>query len=419
MIDVVARGSYTEANISLVIAHAGVSRPTFYDYFADKHDCFLAALAEIQEEMIERARQVLATEPPHHAAAATVMALVEFARSQPVRARFAMNEPLGAGRPALDARDRSLAELAQLVEETEKRAPSTARIPDLPTATLLGGVCRLLAQRLRRGEPDLSGVSQDLLSWVLRYARPTREQHWRTLQAERSIALQPQPGAVLLAPPRLGPGRPRLSSDEVLHSHRQRILLATAEVAGEKGFVATTVTDISRRAGVDGRTFYRLFRDKQEVFTTVHELSFQHLMAITASAFFTGENWPERIWKAVEAFARVLDGNPTLAYYEFVESHAGGQLGMQRFNDATTAFTIFLEEGFQQELRTPPPPRLALEAIVATSFEAIYSHIRADDAAPIAGLVPQLARLSLEPFVGADEVDELIGAAGRRAAQRS
>src|SRR5580704_4991875 len=369
MVEVAAREGYAGTTIAQVIAHAGVSRPTFYAYFSDKQDCFLAALAEIQEEMIEHVRQALATEPPQGPTAATITALVEFARSQPERARFAMSEPLGAGAGALDARDRSLTELAEMIEEAEERAPQETSIPDLPVAMLLGGVSRLLARRLRSGEPGLSGTRDDLLSWIERYERPGRGQRRRMLAPGPPIALPAQPGAVLLAPPPLSPGRPRVSSEEVLHSHRQRILLATAEVAREQGYAATTVARISRRAGVDGRAFYRLFTDKQEAFLTVHELFFQHLMAITASAFFTGESWPERIWKSVAAFVGVLDCNPTLAYFEFVESHAGGRLALQRFNDATTAFTIFLEEGYQLEGPTAPPPRLVLEAIVATSFE--------------------------------------------------
>ena len=34
---------YREANVQDVIERAGVSRPTFYEHFANKEDCFLAA----------------------------------------------------------------------------------------------------------------------------------------------------------------------------------------------------------------------------------------------------------------------------------------------------------------------------------------------------------------------------------------
>jgi AcrR family transcriptional regulator len=393
MVDLAGRDGFANATIANVIAHAGVSRPTFYEYFSHRDDCFLAALVEVQQQLLADVRGAVEHEAPEHAAKAAIAALIAFANAQPVRARLAMNEALGGGTRALDTRDRGIIEIAQVVEQLERQAPETATVPDLGTPALIGGVCRMLATRLRRGEPSTSELREDLLRWVASYEQPSGTQRWRTI-APVSLAAPSPPSAALLAPPPLPPGRPRLSSEEVLYAHRQRILLATAAVARERGYPATTVAEISKRAGVDGRAFYRLFASKQEAFAAVHELFFQHLVALTASAFFTGESWPERIWKAVQVFADVLERNPTLAYFEFVESHAAGPLAMQRFNDATAAFTIFLQEGYRQQ-HNSPPPYLALEAIVATSFEVFYLQIRRRIDVPLADLLPHLgARVS-------------------------
>jgi AcrR family transcriptional regulator len=45
---------------------------------------------------------------------------------------------------------------------------------------------------------------------------------------------------------------------------RDRLARAAFELFSERGFEQTTVTDIAARAGVDKRTFYRLFGDKRE-----------------------------------------------------------------------------------------------------------------------------------------------------------
>lgn len=45
---------------------------------------------------------------------------------------------------------------------------------------------------------------------------------------------------------------------------RERLEKAAFELFRERGFEQTTVTDIAARAGVDKRTFYRLFGDKRE-----------------------------------------------------------------------------------------------------------------------------------------------------------
>ncbi|CCH21922.1 TetR family transcriptional regulator [Micromonospora lupini] len=45
---------------------------------------------------------------------------------------------------------------------------------------------------------------------------------------------------------------------------RGRLAAAAFELFRERGFEQTTVTDIAARAGLDKRTFYRLFGDKRE-----------------------------------------------------------------------------------------------------------------------------------------------------------
>ncbi|MFY1618192.1 TetR/AcrR family transcriptional regulator [Micromonospora sp. WMMD736] len=45
---------------------------------------------------------------------------------------------------------------------------------------------------------------------------------------------------------------------------RGRLEAAAFELFGERGFDQTTVADIAERAGLDKRTFYRLFGDKRE-----------------------------------------------------------------------------------------------------------------------------------------------------------
>jgi AcrR family transcriptional regulator len=414
MVEIAGRDGLATATVARLIAHAGVSRPTFYEYFSNRDACFIAALTDIHQGLLAEIRRAIEREAPERAVEATIAALIEFANSHPPRARLLLSEALGGGTGALDVRDQGVAEIAQAIEQAERQAVRPAAMPDLCTPALIGGLCRILTTRLRRGEPITSILRDDLLRWVASYERAAARQRWRDLRPVE-LAAPSTPSAALLGPPPLPPGRPRIPSEEVLYTQRLRILLASAEVAGEKGYTAATVAEITKRAGVDGRAFYRQFANKQEVFAAVHELFFQHLVALTASAFFTGESWPERIWKAVVTFAGVLESNPTLAQFELVESPAVGPLAMQRLNDATAAFTIFLQEGFHQGHENPPP-QVALEAIVATSFEVFYMQIRRRIDAPLVGLTPHLARLSLVPFLGAVETDELVEKKLREAA---
>jgi AcrR family transcriptional regulator len=402
-----ARLGYADATVSAVIAEAGVSRPTFYDYFADKDDCFLAAVADSHGRLLTRVREAVDGEAPEHAARAAVAALLEFARSEPTTARFLLNEPMAGGPRALDARDEGIAEVAQIIVRAHAQAPPDAAVPDLSSRMLVGGIYRLLASRLRRAAPDLAGLHTELVGWTKSYEQPIGGHRWEHLRGSPAGTPSPHvPDAPLRAPKPMPPGRPR-DSAEAAENHRLRILFAAAQATREKGYAAVTVADVTRLAEVDGRTFYRLFADKQDAFMALTEFLLQKLASVIAAAFFAGADWPERIWEAISAFLRFMQSNPTIAHVGFVESYAAGPGAVQRIEDIHVGFTIFLQEGYHHTPRSDPPSRLALEAIAVTQFELGYQQTR-KDTAELPALLPHLAHLALTPFLGPAETNRFI-----------
>ncbi len=409
MIAIGNREGYAGANVSGVIAQAGVSRPTFYDYFEDKDDCFLEAIADVHERLMGRIRPAIQGAPPQLALQRSLAAIVDFASAEPTRALFLTSQAMAGGPRALDARDRGIAEIERAIEAAHLEVSATTVIPDVSPRIAIGGVYRLLASRLRRGEPSLSRANDDLASWIASYEVPAGEQRWRTLKPTR---VGPPPRGLeqgpLPAPSPLPPGRPGLSKEEVAANHRARILHAAAQLAESKGYNATTIADITRLAGVDGRAFYATFADKQEAFMAVHELGVQQVMSATAGAFFSGGSWPERIWEGGRGFTGFLESNPMIAHVGFVEAYAVGPAAVQRVEDSHVTFTIFLQEGYQQKPRRTPPPRLALEAMITSIFEIIYREARGKKKPRVTGMLGHMAFLTLAPFLGAAEANRFI-----------
>ncbi len=204
------------------------------------------------------------------------------------------------------------------------------------------------------------------------------------------------------------PGRPRVSEQEVAENHRLRILYATARMAEEKGYTETTVSDIARLARVDGRAFYRLFADKQDAFSAVHELGFQQVMDVTSRAFFAADGWPQRSWEGGRALTQLLQENPLVAHVGFVEAYAVGPAAVQRIEDSHIAFMFFLQEGLMQRPEAEPVSRVAMEAIVAGVFEIVYLKARQRGKPQLAAMLPHVAHLWLSPFLGVAESDAFI-----------
>lgn len=407
MIETANQHGYAGTNVSKVIAHAGVSRPTFYEYFTDKDDCFLAVHRSISKLLCEQIRTAVERASPEQAPQVAIRRLLQCAEEEPALAQFIANEAMAGGPPALDARDRTIAEIELIIETARTGAPARALSPDLPTRALIGATHWLLAQRLRHGEHDLAGLAGDLTDWLESYDMPARGHRWHTLKPEPLPVPSPYVSEIPNhPPPPLPSGRTRMSSSEVAQNQRWRILFATAETAASKGYTATTVADISRAAHLDKRVFYAHFRDKQQAFLAAHEHAFQQTMAVAASGFFSADTWPERIWQGIRAATQFIASNP-IAYLVHVESHAVGAPAIQRVDDSHVAFTIFLQDGNQHAEH--PRRRTIMEAIIAAVFEIGYQQFRHREGAQ---RLPRFAYHStyicLAPFLGPRAANEFI-----------
>ena len=407
MITAAYRHGYAGANVSQVIAVAGVSRPTFYEYFQDKDDCFIAAHRELSRLLVWEIRRAVETVAPEEAVEAAIRALIRLSEEFPDRAGFLCNEAMAAGWRGLNERDRLIDELAVVVDEARAQAPPDAPTPDLPIQVVFGAGRWLLAPPLRRGERDLSALAEEFAEWVKMYDAPTAEHRWHTLDPGPQLPPSPFVSEISLRPPpAIPPGRSKLSKSEIARNQRERILYATAQQAASKGYNVTTVADITVTAKVDRRVFYKYFRDKQQAFLAVHELGVQQLIALSANAFFSARTWPERAWAAMRAGTQFQATHPIFTHISLVESHAVGASAIQRIDDSRAAFTIFLQEANQQAKNRAS--RTAMEAIGGSVFEICYRAARCGASDQLSRFTYNHAYIVLAPFIGVDAANEFI-----------
>lgn len=407
MVSAAARHGYAGANVSKVIADAGVSRPTFYEYFHDKEDCFLATHRQLGELLVWEIDRAVGAQPPERAMQTAIAKLVELAEVFPERAALLVNETMAGGASALEQHDRLIDAIAAILERAHAMTPAPVESPDLPIHMVLGAGRWLLALALRRREQDLSKLSREIAWWVEGYLRPTGEHRWHTLDPGPELEPSPHVAPVWLAqPPPIPPGRSQRSKSEVARNQRERIMFATAETMVRKDYNVTTIADITKAAHVDRRVFYKHFRDKQEAFLAVHELGMQQLMAISATAFFSAHEWPERVWEATRASTQWEAAHPVITQLGHVQSHAVGAPAIQRIDDARAAFTIFLQEGSQYA--NMALSRTVMEAIGGAIFEIGYQQARAGGCEQISRLTGTACYLILAPFMGAVAASDFV-----------
>ena len=146
---------YAATSVSAVIARANVSRKTFYEQFADREDCFLAAYDHLAQRALDGMRAAYAIDAPwpERLRAMLDWTLATLAR-HPREGRVACVEVLAAGPRALARRDRALHEVTSFLAPGREAAPGGAVVPPSTPLAVAGGLCELIGACLRADAAD-------------------------------------------------------------------------------------------------------------------------------------------------------------------------------------------------------------------------------------------------------------------------
>jgi AcrR family transcriptional regulator len=158
----VAERGYAGATIDDIVRRAGVSKKTFYEHFADKEDCFLAAYEAASEELLLRVRDAHAGQDTWvERTRAGIVAYLRWLAAEPALARVFLIEVAAAGPRALERRERLRDRYAELISE---RRESGADLPFEVFHAVVAAVDDVVVRHIReRGAEDLPELEPVLL----------------------------------------------------------------------------------------------------------------------------------------------------------------------------------------------------------------------------------------------------------------
>jgi AcrR family transcriptional regulator len=155
----VAERGYAAATIDDVVRRAGVSKKTFYDHFADKQDCFLAAYEAASEELLRRVDEAQQTEDDwRDRTRAGIRAYLRWLAGDPALARVYLIEVAAAGPVALERRERLRDRYAELMLERGAPRELPAEIRHAVVAAADDVVVRHIRAHGAEGLPELEPV---------------------------------------------------------------------------------------------------------------------------------------------------------------------------------------------------------------------------------------------------------------------
>jgi AcrR family transcriptional regulator len=166
-----AEFGYREFSVQDVLDRAGVSRPTFYEHFSNKEDCFLAALDAAAFRLRTRLDAVARADAGswREGLRLELEELLLFIAEEPDAATTLIVDARAACPEALERRDELLDHFASCIDRQVRDG-----LPELPppsaisAAGIVGGIEAVLYSRLQRGDcEDLNSLLPSLMYFAV------------------------------------------------------------------------------------------------------------------------------------------------------------------------------------------------------------------------------------------------------------
>ena len=411
MIDAVGEQGYAKTTVAHVIARAGISRKAFYEHFENKQACLLETYDALAAEAVERVTDAYLRESEMPAGArAGIAALFEWALENPHGLRLVLMEVGSTGPAGIERRE-------QLLGSFEELLRASLNLPLGPNPVLravVGGLNKVLYTRAQTGRyEELGGLVPALVQWATSYY-PVPPAMMLLQQRPRAAARPPLALVGGRAPGSLFPhidsaqgrglarGRASVSRSLVVHSQRERILDAVANLTTARGYAGLTCESIAEEAAVSLHAFYTHFTGKEDAFLVAYEVGHHKSLAAVQHARATQPDWQHGVRAGLGALFEFLACEPAFAHMAIVDTLTATHRSAERAAKSSVAYARVLAPGVREASLAARPPAVIIEAISGGLFELCFSQALRGGVHALPALVPAATYFALAPYIGAE-----------------
>lgn len=206
-------------------------------------------------------------------------------------------------------------------------------------------------------------------------------------------------------------GRKHLSRQVVAQYQRDRVLSAAAEVIARRGYNSTTIDHIVAAAGIGVGTFYDLFANKEDCFLQAYERIVAAAREEISTAILIDRPWAEQACAALGAVLRTIAERPLEARLALVEVQSAGPIALARHEQILDSWVPLLRAGRKSSPLGGGLPATLETAIAGGIVWFLQQRIVMGEIEGIEGLLPELARIVVEPYLGEAEAERFIAPA--------
>jgi AcrR family transcriptional regulator len=423
MVECVNEHGFVASTISELVAHARISRRSFYEHFANKDECLLATYDTVVGRLGRRLHEARAPAGEwSDELERFIRALFDAAGERPDVAKLVCVEMAAAGPVGVQRWAEGAEHTQRYLVEGFARAPGPGTVPDPVARAIVGAVRRILYTRVRGARSgrslraELSKLLPDLVDWIFCYypspegvplhPRPRRA---RTLGAQIGGRA---PGTLSAAPLSGGRGLPRgdhnLPRGFVAHNQRERIFDAIANLTAARGYPALSLDDVASEAAVSLQTFYTHFSGKEEAFIATYETGHARAMAVVNQTLARQSSWIGAVRAGVAALLELLACEPSYAHVACVDVMVAYPHMAQRAHEANDFYAGLLDLRIAPDSPSLLSSPVVGEAIVGGVFELLHDYVLRGQTRRLPELADHVVYIALVPFMGADAAWQTI-----------
>jgi AcrR family transcriptional regulator len=169
LVDTVAERGYNATTVAHITKAASVSRRTFYEHFADKEACFLAAYEMVADHIRDSMRVAAeAFDDWPQQVRAALATMLRFLAGEPELARLVMIEPVAAGGEIAARHRASMQGFVEILKAGRPEHSGDRPLPEATEETLVGGLLSLIVREISADRAaELEKLLPDLVELTL------------------------------------------------------------------------------------------------------------------------------------------------------------------------------------------------------------------------------------------------------------
>jgi AcrR family transcriptional regulator len=195
-----------------------------------------------------------------------------------------------------------------------------------------------------------------------------------------------------------------------VHSQRERILDAVANLTAARGYAELKTEDIAEHAAVSLKAFYEHFLDKEDAFLVAYELGHAKAYASAERAYLAAGDWQLGVRSGLAALFEFLAAEPSFAHLALVDALVATGRTAERANLGLDALARMLVPGLEQAPGESPRAPVTIEAVAGGIFDLCLHYALQGRIEELPELVPSATYIALAPFLGSEEAARVASA---------